>query len=58
MLPFTRLKWPEMRAVALELVARIHDGHSRTTFAIPVVNFVGMFAPEASEPELAEVRAR
>ena len=58
MLPFTRLKWPEMRAVALQLIARLHNGHARSSFTIPVVDFVGMFAPEAGESELAKVRAR
>lgn len=58
MLPFTRLKWPEMRAVALELIARLHDGHALASFTIPVVDFVGIFAPDAPESELAKVRAR
>jgi len=58
MFPFTRLKWPEMRPVALELIARMHDGHARGRFEIPVEDFVQVFAPGARENELAKVRAR
>jgi hypothetical protein len=58
MLPFTRLKWPEMRAVALDLVARMHAGHAGGVFRVPVVDFVGVLARDASEDELRKVRAR
>ena len=55
---FNRLKWPEMRGVALELIARVHEGHARGRFAIPVVDFVRVFAPGASSAELAKVAER
>lgn len=58
MLPFTRLRWPEMRAVALELVARVHAGHARGVFRVPVADFVGVLARDASEAELRKVRER
>jgi hypothetical protein len=58
MLPFARLKWPEMRAVALALIARVHDGHNRREFTIPVVDFVKVFSPDASESELGKLRER
>jgi hypothetical protein len=56
--PFLRLKWPEMRPVAHELIARVHEGHARRTFSIPVVDFVRVFAPQADARELAKLRAR
>lgn len=55
---FDCLKWPEMRGVALELIARMHEGHALGSFSIPVVDFVGVFSPAASERELAKVAAR
>jgi hypothetical protein len=58
MLPFTRLKWPEMRAVALELIGRVHGGHARGVFRVPVADFVSVFSRDASEAELRKVRAR
>ena len=58
MFPFTRLKWPEMRPVALELIARMREGHARGRFAIPVVDFVRVFSPKARDDELAKVSAR
>lgn len=47
-----------MRAVALELVARVHEGHARGLFRIPVVDFVAVFSHDASPAELAKVAAR
>ena len=58
MLPFARLKWPEMRPLAEELVERIHAGHAQGEFSMPVVDFVRVFAPNASEEELAKVGRR
>lgn len=58
MLPFTRLRWPEMRPVALDLVARVHEGHSRGLFRIPVVDFLSVFSHDASPAELRKVRER
>jgi hypothetical protein len=58
MLPFLRLKWPEMRPVAHELIARVHAGHAARHFALPVVDFVRVFAPQADEGELLKLRAR
>ena len=55
---FNCLKWPEMRAVALELIARMHEGHARGRFSIPVVDFVGVFSPAASAAERAQVAER
>lgn len=52
------LKWPEMREVALELTERMHAGHARGQFSIPVVDFVRVFSPNASAAELAKVDAR
>lgn len=46
---FDCLKWPEMRDVALDLIARMHEGHARGSFLIPVVDFVGVFSPAAGE---------
>ncbi|PYS91988.1 MAG: hypothetical protein DMF64_10555 [Acidobacteria bacterium] len=58
MLPFLHLKWPEMRPVAHELIARMHEGHARGRFRVPVVDFVRVFAPQADASELANLRAR
>lgn len=55
---FSCLKWPEMRAVTLKLLERMHEGHARGQFAIPVVDFVRVFAPGADESELAKVAER
>jgi hypothetical protein len=55
---FSCLKWPEMRAVTLKLVERMHEGHARGQFSIPVVDFVRVFAPGAQESELAKVAKR
>jgi hypothetical protein len=55
---FNCLKWPEMRAVALDLVERMHQGHRRGRFSIPVVDFARIFAPGAPAAELAKVSAR
>jgi len=55
---FDNIKWPEMRAVALRLVARIHEGHSRGRFSIPATDFVRAFSPDSSEDELSDVAAR
>ena len=55
---FNCLKWPEMRAVALELIGQMHEGHARGQFAIPVVDFVGVFSPQASAAERAQVAGR
>jgi len=58
MLPFLQLKWPEMRPLAHELIARMHEGHVQGRFTIPVVDFARVFAPQAHESELAKLRAR
>src|SRR2546421_11117972 len=58
MLPFLHLRWPEMRPVAHELIARMHEGHRHSRFTIPVVDFVRVFAPQADASELAKLRAR
>ncbi|HJU54991.1 MAG TPA: hypothetical protein VJ715_10475 [Pyrinomonadaceae bacterium] len=55
---FSCLKWPEMRPVALELIARMHEGHATGRFSIPMVDFVRVFAPGASAEELKKVSAR
>ena len=55
---FGCLKWPEMRAVALKLIANMHDGHARQEFSIPVVDFARVFAPGASSAELEKVEQR
>ncbi len=52
---FDCLKWPEMRGVALELIAKMHDGHAQGEFSIPVVDFARVFAPGAQEDELSKV---
>ena len=55
---FNCLKWPEMRDVALELIKRMHDGHARGQFSIPVVDFVRVFSPHAQQSELTKVSER
>jgi len=55
---FGCLKWPEMRPVALRLIARMHDGHARREFSIPVVDFARVFAPQAPAAELEKVALR
>ena len=47
-----------MRAVALELVARVHEGHACGVFRIPVADFVAVFAHDARAGELRKVRER
>lgn len=59
MLSFLHLKWPEMRPVAHELIARLHAGHAQEgRFTMPVIDFVRLFAPQAAENELAKLRPR
>lgn len=55
---FNCLKWPEMRPVALDLIGRVHRGHGRGRFEIPVVDFVRVFSPGADAAELAKVAER
>lgn len=55
---FGCLKWPEMRGAALELIARVREGHARGRFQIPVVDFLRVFAPGAREAELSKVSSR
>ena len=55
---FSCLKWPEMRAVTLELIGRMHEGHARGRFSIPVVDFARVFAPGAQSAEMARVAER
>ena len=55
---FNCLKWPEMQGVAVELIARVHEGHGRGRFSIPVVDFMRVFSPGASAAELSKVAAR
>ncbi|MFN2456050.1 MAG: hypothetical protein ABR577_17745 [Pyrinomonadaceae bacterium] len=55
---FLNFKWPEMRPVALELIAQMHAGHARGRFAIPVVDFARVFAPAAPPAELAKATER
>ena len=55
---FNCLKWPEMRAVALELIGHMHEGHARSRFALPVVDFIGVFSPGASAAERSKVAGR
>ena len=56
---FDCLKWPEMRAAALELIARMHEGHAGGgPFAIPAVEFVRIFSPGADAGELEKIAAR
>lgn len=55
---FGCLKWPEMRGAALDLIARVREGHGRGSFRIPVVDFLRVFSPGAAEAELSKVSAR
>jgi hypothetical protein len=55
---FSCLKWPEMRAVTLRLIERMHEGHAAGSFSIPVVDFVRVFAPGAQAAELDKVAER
>ena len=68
---FNCLEWPEMRPVALQLIAHMHEGHAAAAeanqteatvggagFSIPVVEFLHVFSPGASPAELAKVDAR
>ncbi len=55
---FLNFKWPEMRSVALELISRMHAGHARETFQLPVADFARVFAPGANDAELQRVAAR
>jgi hypothetical protein len=48
-----------MRDVAIELVARMHEGHKTGAgFSIPVVDFARIFAPGAPASELEKVVVR
>jgi hypothetical protein len=47
-----------MRPVTLELIQRMHEGHARREFSIPVVDFARVFAPGAKESEMAKVGER
>jgi hypothetical protein len=47
-----------MRPVTLLLIKRMHEGHARGSFSIPVVDFARLFAPEAPAAELAKVAER
>ncbi len=58
MFPFTRLTWAEMRPLVHDLIRRMNAGHARGRFQLPVVEFVSVFAPGASDAELAKTRAR
>lgn len=55
---FGCLKWPEMREVTIKLIERMHEGHARKDFSIPVVEFVRVFAPGAIKSELDKVAER
>jgi hypothetical protein len=55
---FNCLKWPEMREVALELIARMREGHARGSFRIPAADFLRVFAPGAGAEELEKVAER
>jgi len=52
------MKWQEMKPVAVELIRRMHAGHTGGEFAIPVIDFIGIFAPDAPAKELAKLEAR
>ena len=47
-----------MRAVALNLIARVHEGHADGVFRIPVADFVAVFSHDARAAELQKVRER
>lgn len=55
---FKCLKWPEMRGAAVELIARVREGHARGRFRVPVADFLRVFSPGAAEAELAKVSER
>ena len=55
---FRCLKWPEMRGAALDLIARVREGHARGSFRIPVVDFLRVFSPGADAAELSKVAER
>jgi hypothetical protein len=55
---FSCLKWPEMRPVTLLLIQRMHEGHARGRFTIPVVDFARLFAPGAEASEMEKVAER
>jgi hypothetical protein len=55
---FSCLKWPEMRPVTLKLINRMHEGHMRGRFSIPVVDFVSVFAPGADAEVLEKLAER
>lgn len=55
---FSCLKWPEMRPIALKLIASMHDGHRHGRFSIPALEFVRVFAPGAPLSELSKVVER
>lgn len=44
--------------MAIELVARMHEGHRHGRFSIPVVDFARVFAPGAPASELEKVSER
>lgn len=52
------MKWQEMKPVAVDLIRRMHAGHASGEFQIPVVDFIGVFAPDAPAKELAKLEAR
>lgn len=58
MFPFTRLKWAEMYPLVLDLIAQMNDGHTRARFSLPIVDFIGIFSPDASAEELAKTEKR
>ena len=47
-----------MLPFVLDLITRIHVGHGATRFAIPVVDFIGVFAPEATPAQTEQIRQR
>jgi hypothetical protein len=55
---FTKLHWPQMRALAVELINHMHSGHALGAFSLPVVEFVSIFSPDASPEEIAKVAER
>lgn len=58
MLPLNHLKWPEMRPFVLDLIDRIHAGHALARFSVPVVDLLGVFAPNATPAETEAVKRR
>lgn len=55
---FDCIKWPEMHDVARALIRRVHEGHARSRFSIPVVDFARVFAPDAPEAEMEKLARR